>query len=91
MRHPLAFLLRYGRSEDERVSMLGDFDEEHRARRARGDGRLSAFAWYTLEILGAFGWGLRDTIASAFALRTSSLPDAAGHHGDDAAVRRPRV
>ena len=32
MRHPLTFLLRVGRSDDERLSLLGDIEEERRAR-----------------------------------------------------------
>ena len=64
MRHPLAFLLRLGRSPDERVSLLGDLEEERRARLARGSGPLGVFAWYTAEILRAFFWGLRDASAT---------------------------
>src|SRR6185295_19371064 len=60
MRHPLGFLLRVGRSDDERVSLLGDLEEERRARLARGSSRLAIFAWSTAEILRAFAWGLRD-------------------------------
>ena len=63
MRHPLSFLLRVGRSDDERVSLLGDLEEERRARLARGSGALVVFAWYTAEILQAFGWGIRDLVA----------------------------
>src|SRR6476661_3142960 len=45
MKHPLAFLLRVGRSDDERISLLGDLEEECRARLARGSSRLAVFAW----------------------------------------------
>ena len=61
MKHPLNFLLRVGRSDNERVSLLGDLEEEHRARLARGSRRLASFAWYTAEIFRALAWGLRDT------------------------------
>jgi putative ABC transport system permease protein len=74
MKHPLAFLLRVGRSDDERASLLGDLEEERRARLARGSGQLVAFAWYTTEVLRAFAWGLRDSVArrtTAIARRTS--------------------
>jgi putative ABC transport system permease protein len=63
MRHPFSFLLRVGRSEVERVSLLGDLEEERRARLARGSGQLMVFAWCTIEILRAFAWGLRDSVA----------------------------
>ena len=66
---PLAFLLRVGRSDDERVSLLGDLEEERRARLARGGGRLAVFAWYTAEILRAFLWGLRDAVCRTSQLR----------------------
>ena len=69
MKHPLAFLLRLGRSDDERVSLLGDLEEERRARLARGSTRLTAFAWYTAEILRAFVWALRDLVAPRTRLR----------------------
>jgi putative ABC transport system permease protein len=61
MKHPLAFLLRVGRSDTERVSLLGDLEEVRRARLARGSSRLAVFAWSTAEILRAFVWGVRDT------------------------------
>jgi predicted permease len=53
------FLLSVGRSADERLSLLGDLEEERRARLARGSGQLVVFAWYTAETLRAFAWGLR--------------------------------
>ena len=71
MKHLVAFLLRVGRSDDERVSLLGDLEEERRTRLARGSGRLLVFAWYTTEVLGAFLWGLRDAHPPSFA----SWPD----------------
>ena len=55
-------LLRVGRSDDERVSLLGDLEEERRTRLARGSSRLAVFAWSTAEILGALAWGLRDAL-----------------------------
>ncbi len=72
MKHPLAFLLRLGRSDDERVSLLGDLEEERRARLARGSGRLVVFAWYTAEIFRALLWGLRDAF-----VRQASHPASA--------------
>ena len=42
------------------MSLLGDLEEERRARLARGSSRLAVFAWYTAEIVRAFVWGLRD-------------------------------
>jgi len=74
MRHPLTFLLRVGRSDDERVSLLGDLEEERCARLARGSGQVVVFAWYTAEVLRAFLWGLRDAV-----VRRSS------HHGSASA------
>ena len=71
MKHLVAFLLGVGRSDDERVSLLGDLEEERRTRLARGSGRLLVFAWYTAEVLRAFLWGLRDARPPSFA----SWPD----------------
>jgi predicted permease len=59
---PLTFLLRVGRSDDERLSLQGDLEEERRARLARGSGQLVVFGWYTAEVLRAFLWGLRDLV-----------------------------
>jgi putative ABC transport system permease protein len=56
----LRVMLGVGRSEDVRVSLLGDLEEERRARLERGSGRLAASAWYAAEIARAFAWGLRD-------------------------------
>jgi putative ABC transport system permease protein len=69
MKHPLNFLLRVGRSNDERVSLLGDLEEERCARLARGSSRLAVFVWYTAEVLRAFLWGLRDSF-----MRRGSAP-----------------
>src|SRR5262245_33966114 len=69
MKHPLTFLLRVGRSETERTSLLGDLEEEGRARLARGSRRLVVFAWYTAELLRALAWGIRDTFARLTHLR----------------------
>jgi len=38
---PLTFLLRVGRSDDERLSLQGDLGEERRARLARGGARIA--------------------------------------------------
>lgn len=69
MKSLLNFLLGVGRSADERGSLLGDLDEEHRARIARGNGRFAAFAWYAAEIVRAFAWGLRDAFVRRTRLR----------------------
>ena len=37
----LRILLGVGRSDDDRASLLGDLEEEHNSRRARGRGRLA--------------------------------------------------
>jgi predicted permease len=60
VKHLVALLLRVGRADAERLSLLGDLEEERRTRLARGNGRLFVFAWYTAEVLRAFLWGLRD-------------------------------
>src|SRR5262249_31494180 len=60
MKHPLNFLLRIGRSESDCMSLLGDLEEEYRARLARGGHRWPAFAWYTAEVVSALLCGLRD-------------------------------
>jgi predicted permease len=74
LKHLLNVLLRLGRSDDERASLLGDLDEEHRVRLARGSSRLAAFAWYTTEIGRAVVWGLRDAfVRRAAARRTPHL------------------
>ena len=71
----LRVLLSVGRSDDDRVSLLGDLEEERRARLARGSGRLAAFAWYAAEIVRALVWGLRDAfVRRAFALRRRTRP-----------------
>jgi hypothetical protein len=66
MKHPLTFLLRIGRSAHERAPLLGDLEEECRARLARGSNHPAVFVWYTAEILRAFFWGLRDAIAPSY-------------------------
>ena len=65
----LSFLSGVGRSDDERVSLLGDLEEERRTRLARGSSRLAVFAWSTAEILGALAWGLRDAVVRSARLR----------------------
>jgi hypothetical protein len=72
MKHPLTFLLRIGRSAHERAPLLGDLEEECRARLARGSNHPAVFVWYTAEILRAFFWGLRDAIR-AFVRRFADL------------------
>lgn len=72
MKHPLTFLLRFGRSDEERVSLLGDLDEERQARFEGGSSRLAVFAWSTAEILRAFFWGLLDALRTALFI---SWPD----------------
>ena len=63
MRHLLGFLLRIGRSEAEHLSLLGDLEEERRARLSRGSRQLFVFAWYIAEVLRAVLWGLHDLLA----------------------------
>src|SRR4029450_11394309 len=58
----LNFLLGVGRSDHDRVSLLGALEEERRARLARGSKRLTTFAWYAAEVVRALGWGLRDAL-----------------------------
>jgi predicted permease len=62
MRTLLDFLLGIGRSEDDRVSLLGDLEEERRARLASGNGKFATSAWYAAEIGRACVWGLRDAV-----------------------------
>ena len=73
----LTFLLRVGRSDDERVSLLGDLEEERRTRLARGGTRLMASAWYTAEVLRAFLWGLRDALVRRTSHHASAFAKAA--------------
>jgi predicted permease len=65
MRSLLNFLLRIGRSEGDRVSLLGDLEEERRARLASGHGGFATSAWYAAEIGRACVWGLRDAVVSS--------------------------
>ena len=60
MRHPLNWLLRVGRTDAERTALLGDLEEERRARMAAGSSRIAAVAWYTREVVYAFACALRD-------------------------------
>jgi predicted permease len=84
MKHPLTFLLRVGRSDAERVALLGDLEEERRSRLARGGGRLACFAWSAAEILRAFAWGLRD------AVRRRARPPSLSAPGGAATARPAR-
>jgi predicted permease len=64
----LRILLGIGRSDDDRLSLLGDLEEERRRRLAAGSGRLAALAWHATEIVRALAWGLRDAfVRRAFA------------------------
>jgi hypothetical protein len=54
MKHPLNFLLRIGRSHADRLALLGDLEQEHRARLTRGSGAAGNFFWYTAEVIYAF-------------------------------------
>ena len=81
MKHFLNVILRVGRSDDDRVSLLGDLEEERRVRLARGSSRLAVLAWSTAEIFCALLWGLRDAFvrrafAPAFAKPTAGKPRA---------------
>ena len=75
MRHLLAFLLRIGRSDAEHLSLLGDLEEERRARLANGSKPLFVSAWYMAEVLRAFLWGLHDLAGSPFKVSFVSWPD----------------
>ncbi len=44
------------------ASLLGDLEEERRARLARGASRVAVGAWFTMEILRACLWGARDEV-----------------------------
>jgi putative ABC transport system permease protein len=48
--------------EADRVSLLGDIEEERRARIRRGSGHLSTFVWQTGQILAACVYGARDAL-----------------------------
>ena len=74
MKHPLDFLLRVGRSDDERLSLLGDLEEERRTRLARGGSRLAVFVWSTAEIVRALLWGLRDAFVRRVSARRTRHP-----------------
>ena len=80
MRHPLRFLLRFGRDETDRVSLLGDIEEERRERIARGCGRVSTFLWETAEIIGAWAYSVRDAGRRRLGGAKNS-PIVAGHTG----------
>ena len=58
----LRVVLGIGRSDDDRVSLLGDLEEERRARLASGHGGFATSAWYAAEICRALVWGLRDAV-----------------------------
>ncbi len=58
----LRAVLRVGRADDARESLIGDLKEERRSKLAAGTGRLAIFAWYGSEILRALVWGLRDAL-----------------------------
>lgn len=59
MRHSLNWLLRVGYSRDDRVTLLGDLDEEYRERIRPRHGRLRAQGWYLRELVSAMACGLR--------------------------------
>ena len=40
MKHPLNVLLRIGRSDEERIALRGDLEEECRSRNTEGHGRV---------------------------------------------------
>jgi hypothetical protein len=61
----LGVMLSIGRSDDDRVSMLGDLEEERHARLASGHGGFATSAWYAAEIVRACVWGLRDAVVSS--------------------------
>lgn len=68
MRHALDRLLRAIRPDDGE-DILGDIEQEYRARLHSSRGRFGADAWYVLEILAAVAYGARDGLtdwAAAF-------------------------
>lgn len=91
MKPLIAFLLRLGRSADERAALLGDLEEERRARRAGGSGPLVVLAWYTAEVLRAFLWGLRDLITPRTRLRQGDGGQAYASASADAAADKGRA
>jgi hypothetical protein len=58
-------VLSVGRSDDDRAALLGDLEEERRARLASGRGGFATSAWYAAEIGRACAWGLRDAVVSS--------------------------
>jgi putative ABC transport system permease protein len=53
MRHPLNWLLRFGRSESDRQAILGDLEEEYRSRVRPTRSWLGAHAWYAGQVVSA--------------------------------------
>ena len=53
MRHPLNWLLRFAHPPEDRAAMLGDLEEEYRARVRPARGWVGAQAWYAAQVLSA--------------------------------------
>jgi len=53
VRHLLNWLLRFGLSESDRQAILGDLEEEYRARVRPGRSWLGAHAWYAGQVVAA--------------------------------------
>ena len=53
MRHPLNWLLRFVHPPDDRAGILGDLEEEYRARVRPGRSWLGAHTWYAGQVVSA--------------------------------------
>jgi len=63
VRHPLNWLLRFGLSESDRHAILGDLEEEYRARVRPARSWLGAQAWYASQLAAAtFAFTGRQTV-----------------------------
>ena len=71
MRALLTLLLRLGRSKSDASALLGDLEEEYRARVRSGGGWLRVRAWYAREVVAAVAWGTGDRLKG----RAESHPD----------------
>jgi predicted permease len=74
MRHLLNLLLRIGRSEGERLALLGDLEEAFRTEVRPSRSWIGAHGWYVREVLAAAACGIRDSIGVP-RLRTGIVAD----------------